>query len=261
LNSLELAGLPGAGKSTICRELERQVDGANYAWLSRKRKKIRRSIWFNLYSLPTALRFRRILALAARDDGRFAPTAVAGAALTVLLSSRKRSAQSGDSLVQLHAFLNLFVMEMSLSRLEAWRKRSFLVYDEGYVQRLIGVWLRFPGAQRQAAWDAFIAAIPPGIHCAFLDLPPEQALEQALARPGGMSRVFEAACDPPGDTASLSRLYTTVDGLIRSLESNSKIVLHRIEASSTPTENAARLAALVERNATGRPITVYLRER
>ena len=258
---LELAGLPGSGKTTICREFANQHADARYARVSRHRRRVRRSVLFNLFSPIAAWRFYRVLELAARSEGRFPPRAVSASALEVLWRRRKQSAESADALIRLHSFLTLFLMEHSLARIEAMLKRTFSLHDEGYVQRLIGVWLRFPREHRAAAWDAFVAAIPSGVHCAFVDVPAAQALERALERRAGVSRIFTEACDGPAEKASLLRLYEEVHDLVRELESSRGVVLHRIDARATPAEMAAELAALVREQSRGRPVTLYLRER
>jgi len=260
LNALELAGLPGSGKSTICREFQRQHGNAHYSWVAKHRKRIRRTLLLNVFAPVAAWRFRAVLKQAARSEGRSPLTAVLGSTVAVLAQQRKRTAQSADAVVRLHSFLALFAMELAVTRLEATLKRSFVVHDEGYVQRLVGVWLRFPAEHRQAAWDAFVAAIPADLHCALIDASPAMALERASKRPGGVSRIFAEACGDPDDPASLLGLYRDVDGRIRSLESSTRIVLHRIEERPTPAEMAAQLVALVEEQAGGRPVTLLLRD-
>lgn len=260
MNALELAGLPGSGKSTLCREFHAQYENASYSWVAKHRKRIRRTILFNAFAPVATWRFYGVLRQAARSDGRNPSTAVLGSTLAVLLRQRKQTSQSTDAVVSLHSFLALFAMELAVTRLESLLKRTFIVYDEGYVQRLVGVWLRFPVEQRQAAWDAFVAAIPADLHCALIDAAPAVALERASKRPGGISRIFEEACDTTDDPASLSRLYRDVGGRIRGLESNPRIVLHRIEDRATPAETAANLVTLVKEHANGRPVTLLLRD-
>lgn len=260
MNALELAGLPGSGKSTLCREFHAQYGSASYSWVAKHRKRIRRTVLFNAFAPVAAWRFYGVLKQAARSEGRNPATAVLGSTFAVLLRKRKQTAQSTDTVVSLHSFLALFSMELAVTRLESMLKRTFIVYDEGYVQRLVGVWLRFPVEQRQGAWDAFVAAIPADLHCALIDAAPATALERASKRPGGVSRIFEEACEPMDDPASLSRLYHEVDGRIRGLESNPRITLHRIEDLATPAETAAVLVTLVKEHAKGRPVTLLLRD-
>jgi len=260
LKALELAGLPGSGKSTVCREFQQQHGNASYSWVAKHRKRIRRTLLLNAFAPVAAWRFYGVLKQAARSEDRHPATAVLGSTVAVLLQARKRTAQSSDAVVRLHSFLTLFAMELAVTRLEAMLKRSFIVHDEGYVQRLVGIWLRFPSEYRQAAWDAFVAAFPADLHCALIDAAPAMALERASKRPGGVSRIFAEACEEPDDPAALLALYRDVDSHIRGLESSTRIVLHRIEDRATSAETAAQLVALVKEQAGGRPVTLLLRD-
>ena len=162
---VEMAGLPGVGKTTAARELLKELPQGRISFFATHKRKLRtlRLIW--LFAPYARFRFRSVFAQ-----------------LADLEPPVRRS---------ILYLLNVFLAELCLARLEARLRGRSLLLDEGFVQRGIGLCLRAPEAIRTELWQRYLECIPDGLVCLVLTIDPEHAFARAQSRREGVPQVFQ----------------------------------------------------------------------
>jgi hypothetical protein len=200
---IELAALPGAGKTRVCAELAARLGPGHLSWVGRHRRLIRRSQlpWL---LLPVALlRYRSVLRVLRAHPSR--------AALRDALRA-----------------LPVHLAEMLLFGLECRLRRRVPILDEGFVQRGIGLWLRADPDQRSALWEAWLACAPREHTCLVLSCSPDEALRRARSRPRGPSL---------GRTGEVSATHAPgIEALLRAQSLQPRLHCVAVDASGAPAE-------------------------
>ncbi len=193
---IELAGLPGAGKTTLANAIAEIDDrfvahivrgpddlasaalhlGGTGAASSAKRSLARRlAPW--LATPITLFRFRSFLMHLA----------------WLLMSSRVRALfgspsspdkLSGDnpSLRLILSRLNFVVARNIQMRIRAWRSRKSVLVEQGYVQEAISIRLRLPQRWRSQLWNRYLSGIPRNCLCVVLEISAQDALGRIQSR-------------------------------------------------------------------------------
>jgi len=170
---VEIAGLPGVGKTTAGCELSARLSHSKVAKSGIYRRTLRslQLVWlFSPYSL---LKFRRVFSR-----------------LGAVSSSGRRAILS---------LLNVFMAERCLATIEARIRGRALILDEGFVQRGLGIWLRAPESTREDVWLGYLDCIPKNLVCVILTANPSEARERAQTREAGLSKALRSLA--PGDSA------------------------------------------------------------
>lgn len=174
---VEMAGLPGVGKTTAARELLEELPHSRISFFATHKRKLRtlRLIW--LFAPYALLRFRSVFA----QLGSLEPPV-------------RRS---------ILYLLNVFLAELCLATLEAKLRGRALILDEGFVQRGIGLCLRAPETIRSELWQSYLECIPDGLVCLVLAIDPDHAFARAQSRRQGVPEVFQgqdaAETSPEGE--------------------------------------------------------------
>jgi len=217
---LELASLPGVGKTTVARELAKRLSsrisffGIHTYWLRKLR-----FIW--LFTPYARIKFRRVFArLGDTDPG------------------------VQRSLLYL---LNVFLAERCLASIEARLTRRVLILDEGFIQRGLGLWMRAPLAIRDDVWLDFLDCVPPTLACVVLTLDPVEALRRARQRSHGLPPGLRD--DEPGGPSgeTLSERYAGLERLLQGDALHERIRCIRVPAEGDPAALAERIATEMAR--------------
>ena len=151
---IELAGLPGSGKSTIAKRLARDAGRARSARISALLMRAR----LHWLALPLVLlRFARVI-------------------------SRLRDEVSPRETREMLNKLCRVTTERALARIESLVCRALVLLDEGYVQVGVRLWMRVPEESREEIWQAFVARVPGSVVCLYVDLDPDEALRRTALR-------------------------------------------------------------------------------
>ena len=188
---IELAGLPGCGKTTICNLLVKRL-GVKRLRLANGYITSRYKALIGLAILPVTVgRFHRFVTASVRSQG---PGGLGRTRLSVLST------------------LNGLMMEYGLAAIEAAFRRKLMILDGGFVQHGISVWLRAADALRTELWSAYLEHVPDTTLCIVLDCDPVVALQRARARPEGVPAVFKRHAS--SDDGWLLEQYRRVDELL-----------------------------------------------
>lgn len=215
---LELAGLPGVGKTTVTRALAKRASsrasffGLHHYWLRKFRL-----IW--LFAPYVRIRLRSVFARLENADP-----------------------QVRRSILYL---LSTFFAERTLASIEARLTGRLLVLDEGFVQRGLGLWLRAPQAVRDEIWKDFLECLPSPLTCIVLTLGPDEAQRRALQRNQGLSPAL--VNEEPGmeSRETLAQRYSGLEQLLQGETLRRRVRCLFVPADADPEELADRIAAAI----------------
>lgn len=213
-----------------------------------------RRLWVDRLFVPlTAVRFRRIFSALdptgspGRSSVRLAQITVRG----ILRPGNPKSNGPIDILWLLHEAM----IEQWLAKLEASIRGGTLVLDEGLLERGVGVWLRAPEERRDAAWTAFLAAVPTGLRCLMLTCPPQVAFQRAGLRPRGIGAVARWAPNGASPDEWAEQHYPRITSLMEHAASDPRLRVHLMDSaldSDTLADDVRRLV--------GAPLYLLARE-
>lgn len=213
---LELAGLPGVGKTTATRALAERASnrasflGRHHYWLRKLRL-----IW--LFAPFVRVRFRSVFARLENADP-----------------------QVRRSIVYL---LSTFLAERSLASIEARLTGRLLVLDEGFVQRGLGLWMRAPEAVRDDVWRDFLECLPSPLTCIILTLEPDEAQRRARKRNQGLSPALVNAEPGMESRETLDQRYSGLEQLLQGEALHRRVQCLFVPADADPEEVARRIAS------------------
>lgn len=206
---VELAGLPGSGKSTVCQSLRGNISAASgWAEWAKRRKYIR-----VLFLVPALLRFgcvlRAFLVRRSGDLGR-----ACWRWITAVWRGESRSVQQGVilSLRRAIGLLCLLEIEYWLIRIETLFYRRSVLWDEGFVQRGISLWLRAPVQVRDDVWFKYLGCVPKRVVCVVLACDPSVAVVRAMQRVQGFPAIILTSTG--GVLSRVEELYSKMAGLL-----------------------------------------------
>jgi len=213
--SIEMAGLPGAGKTTVGSMLASQLADSKHSFFGTHRHILRRLQVAWLLTPYTLVKFRRVFAHLARENW------------------------AGWHHI-LH-FLNLLLIERCLAIIEARIRGRPLLVDEGFVQRGLGLWLRAPEPIREELWVSYLDCIPEKLTCVVLKLDRSKAIERAQSREAGLSTALRSTAQGDDSAFLIGERYANMQRLLAGDALRSRV--HCIEV---PAEGSSqRLADLI----------------
>ena len=213
---LELAGLPGVGKTTATRALAKRASnrasffGRHHYWLRKLRL-----IWF--FAPFVRVRFRSVFARLENADPRV-----------------RRS---------ILYMLSTFFAERTLASIEARLTGRLLVLDEGFVQRGLGLWMRAPRAVRDDVWRDFLECLPSPLTCIVLTLGPDEAQRRAHERDQGLSPALVNAEPGMESRETLDQRYSGLEQLLQGEALRQRVLCLFVPADADPEEVADRIVS------------------
>jgi hypothetical protein len=234
---VELAGLPGAGKTTVCDGLASRLGAGHLSVVGSRRRWLRRTRAYWFFAPAVCVRYLPTLRLARRGEG---------AGLLTLLR-----------------ILSMVHAESFLVRVEATVRRKLVVSDEGFIQRGLSICMRVPAELRREIWRSYLSRVPTGGTCVVLTCSPVEALRRAKRRPKGLSPVLREPLAGAGapDGNALSHTYAGLDELLRDRDLGGG--WRRIDVSTDigPEATADALMARLEALAHGAELAVFTRHK
>ncbi len=253
---IELAGLPGCGKTAVCQALLSR-SGVASSWVSARRARLRYSLTRKAFAPLTLFRYRHLARSLAKEEGdggasRFPRTVVLA---RLLLWPRRKLRSADDPLTSILFFVNVFATECALASLEARLRRRTLIMDEGHVQHALGVWLRCPGRLRERIVRDYLAGVPRGVTCIALRCAPEEALRRAGWRRRGVPKVMRRGVGTEG--VDLGLQYAQLAELLESPDLQRHFSWSEVEARGPAKEMSQAVFAVLD---SGRsPVLVFAR--
>lgn len=215
---LELAGLPGVGKTTVTRALaERNSNRACFLGIHPYWLRKFRLIW--LFAPLARIRFRRVFKRLGNTDPRV-----------------RRS---------ILYLLSVFLAERTLASIEARITGRLLILDEGFVQRGLGLWMRAPRAVRDDLWLDFLECIPSSLTCVVLTLDSEEAQRRARQRSQGLSPVLVNQEPGMESDETLEQRYAGLERLLQGDPLNEHVRCLPVPADTDPEKLAGRILSAV----------------
>jgi len=215
---LELAGLPGVGKTTVTRALATRASnrasffGLQHYWLRKLRL-----IW--LFAPYVRIRFRRVFERLKNADP-----------------------QVRRSILYL---LSAFSAERTLASIEARITGRLLVLDEGFVQRGLGLWMRAPKAVRDDVWGDFLDCLPSPLTCVVLTLDSEEAQRRAHQRSQGLSPALVNAEPGMESDETLTQRYRGLEQLLHGEALRRRVECLFVPADTDPEALADRILSAI----------------
>ena len=215
---VELAGLPGSGKTAVASLLPTSLASTARSSVRRHVGRVRKFRIDKLFLPLTVIRFGKVFRrLHSRVDprtnlpyflwsGRLILRAAAG-----FRTGANSYSSPAESILTL---LNELSVEHWLASIESSMFGKNVVLDEGYVQRGIGAWLRSPVNMRAELWDAYVSCIPRKTTCVVLDCEPSEALRRAETRPRGLRAVTRWMPDGDANPSELNSQYREMAHLL-----------------------------------------------
>ena len=241
---IELAGLPGAGKSTISSLLRQHYGLSRLTLVNTYNANPHRL----LLSVPVApvslLRTRRLFWSVTRPNAgkpgvaQEPPTSLARTFFRIL------------------AELNVFTVGSGLARLEAFLRGKRPVLDGGFVQRGLAVWLRTPPHARTEAWRAYLSHVPQTVICIILQCEPTEALRRAKSRPDGLPAVLRTHAGASVREEWLIDEYRQMAALLSGEMLNARVRCIHVNAEMPPRDLLEVVVSKLETMTTVRDLMV-----
>ena len=206
ISIIELAGVPGAGKSTTCAFLRKSL-GSKHLFLTRIYIGSRYKLFISLPLIPyTIIKFYRVFGKLIQIKVKHfsGPTSV-------------------RTMLSILAALNTSMMEYWLSTFEAAMRRKKVLLDGGFIQWGISMWLRTPSGIQADLWSAYLSHIPRDILCIVLKCEPAEALRRAKSRREGIPKVIQSRRWSLMDENWLEDQYQEMSDLLNNEELQSRV--------------------------------------
>ena len=251
---IELAGLPGSGKTTVANLLAARL-GIKRHCLVEKYNGRRYKLWIGLPLVPYTLgRFHRVFRklvqyeIATHAGSRSA--LVAALVLPVAAVAKVNHGTGRRTFLSVLSVLNGLMMERTLVTLETWLRRRPAVppvlLDGGFVQHGIAVWLRSPLELRSELWGTYLSQVPGNVLCIILRCEPGEALRRARSRPEGIPAVLRGGGPPAQDKTWLMEQYRQMSELLTSKPLTTRAKCVYVNAEMDPDKIVDSILAQVE---------------
>ena len=245
---IELAGLPGTGKTTICDLLNKHYGVEQLFFINR----FMGSRYRYLISLPLALltvgKFYRIFMKliwfnTTREMKR-----------RMLLNDKVDTScghsfmekSKGRTIISVLSTLHIWMMKYWLAVIEASARRKKMMLDGGFVQHGISLWLRAPAGIRDDIWREYLSHIPRGVQCIVLQCDPAEALRRAKMRPMGLPEVFRRRASSGSREAWLMEQYRQISDLLSDEPLATRVKYIYVSAEMSIEKVVDRIVAEVE---------------
>jgi len=252
---VELAGLPGAGKSTVTGILLEQLGPTRAARIGTWRSRLR-SLRMKWLFLPyAAMRYPRPLSYLLAANAVVKPPkgrlALARRVWDVIL--RGRGDRDGPAFARLTVLLAFSggIAEYSLARLEAVLRRRPVLVDEGLIQLGTALWLGAVPEYRERFWQSWVAQLPDSSRCLLLDVEPERALARASGRSTGLPWMFSTAATLHGDILAAGLVYRDMYDLLSGDTLRQRVACETIRSTASARAVASEVTRTLELTASG----------
>ncbi len=240
-NLVEFAGLPGSGKTTVATSL---LEKLNYDGISLAKKF---SQWLHKthvdrFFLPiTAIKFNRVF----RDlyqsginlnRGSF-PQWILILTWQLAIRSKTRQLNQLNAPKSIFLLLNEMIVEYFSIAIEVLLFRKFVIMDEGFIQRGIGIWMRSPDRIRNKIWNSYLECIPHDAQCIIFDTEVfDRALKQAKLRPRGVHAVLRWFPHAKSDDRALEKIYGALHQLFKTPKICNRANLYTVNVDASSNE-------------------------
>ena len=247
---VELAGLPGSGKTAVASLLAERFDSITQSLAHRHLGRVRRLGFDKLFLPVTVIRFGNVFHRihSSGDSSQNPPYSlwVARLLMRVTMASRSGAKAFHSPAESILVLLNEMSVEHTLARIEARIHGKNLILDEGYVQRGIGVWMRAPDEVRTELWETYVSCIPKGTTCAVLECEPSEALRRAESRSRGVCAVTKWMPGANVDSSALGQRYRDLAGLLVGPSLSDRVTFMQADATEPVEEVADSISTALE---------------
>ena len=198
ISSIELAGLPGAGKSQTSLILREEINYKNPSFTRSYINSYFKKYLSLILSPLIIFKFHRVFSLLLKTK-------------LGLKSARLRI----KTIISILGTLCSYQGEYFIASLESSLQRKRVFLDGGYVQWSLSIWLRSPVEIRQELWLAYLSHIPKKIVCVILECEPEEALKRASSREEGVPKVISTRAWDYKEAGSPQVQYEKMAALLR----------------------------------------------
>lgn len=258
---LELAGLPGSGKTTLSESLLECLGPGHLSLTGKYERWLRRIRFDKLLSPLTAVKFHRVFNALCQNDARYSELPFPLWMLKLIgrgiIIPRRRLAINSPTSILL--YLNKIMMLYSLASIEAFVYKKFVILDEGFVQYGLGAWLQAPSEIRQSIWSAYMSCIPKGSLCVVLTCGADEALRRAQLRPHGLPTVLQRAPGSRSEAGCLAEQYEGMSQLWTSPILSNRAKCLQIDAELSQKQLVEILLHKIGELASGRDVVVFVR--
>jgi hypothetical protein len=259
---LELAGLPGSGKTTLSESLLESLGPGHVSLTGKYRRWLRRIRFDKLFSPLTAAKFHRVFNELYQNGAGHSQVSFPLWMLKLIwrgiIIPRRRLAINSPTSILLH--LNKMLMDYYLASIEAFVYRKFVILDEGFVQHGLEAWLRAPSAIHQTIWSAYVSGIPKGTLCVVLTCAhADEALRRAQLRPHGLPvshSLLQQTLGFSSEANWLSEQYEGMSQLLTSPILSSRVKCFQVDTELSREQLAEILLHKARELASGRDLVV-----
>jgi len=230
ISIVELAGLPGTGKSTTSKFLKRKVGGQTL-FLTRMYIGSKYKLLLSCPIIPYILiKFHRVF--------------------RTLLHAKITDANSEISLktlLSIVAVLSSSIMEYWIALIESSIRRKKVFLDGGYIQWGLSVWLRTPPEIKADLWSAYLTHIPKNILCIILECEPHEALKRAKSREKGVPNVMYHRKWNSDHNNELEDQYQQMFNLLKNEDIQSRVICIYVKSDTDASKQADLICNDIER--------------
>ena len=230
ISIIELAGVPGAGKSSACTFLRKSL-GNKHLFITRTYIGSRYKLFISLPLIPyTILKFYRVFRK-----------------LIQIKIRHFRGPVSARTVLSILAALNSSMMEYWLATLEAAIRRKKVLLDGGFIQWGISVWLRTPPEIQADLWSAYLSHIPRDILCIVFKCEPADALRRTQSRCEGVPEVIQSRRWSLMDENWLEDQYQKISDLLNDEELQSRVTCIYLSSEIDAKKKAELISSNLEK--------------
>ena len=239
---IEIAGLPGSGKSTVCKTLssEQKITRKLYSpvlfgWINKLK--------LDRLFLPVTCCFfnsilRKLFAGSVKENPNYHFWLLSSFLKAVVIQKRPRTIYS-DAHVDIILIFNRIILMYLLAATESMIRRVNIIMDDGFFQRGLSLWLRCgrPAAQEEVT-GAYYELLPSGIRCVVLCCEPEEALRRVVELRGRLNSSLQFILDSNGDANYLQHQYRKMLNILIGKARKRKLPIAEIDNCFSKKEQA-----------------------
>ena len=240
ISFVELAGLPGAGKSTTLRALRKEIGNSKLKF-TRIYVNSRFKLLISLPFIPyVIIRFYRVFKT-----------------LVVAKVSNKKIKIRLRTVLSILAILTSSTMEYWIARFESTIMRKKVFLDGGFIQWSLSIWIRSPIEIQEILWKAYLTHIPNNILCIVLECDPNEALRRAKSREEGVPGVMTSREWNTKEGSDLVSQYQKMHDLLKSEAVQSKVDCIYINSETDASSQANMICKNIKKFILIRKLVLY----